>query len=140
MSDDGVAHVLVEGPADLSLVDAVHAALESLWNAVPNVSDEDRMLFALAVSEVATNVVEHAEGPEHPEVSIRIEADADALTAVMTDNADPALIRLDRVGMPGEDAESGRGLALALAALDELTHVPGDGNVWRLRRVRRNDG
>ncbi|WP_425840357.1 ATP-binding protein [Microbacterium sp. PA5] len=137
MSSDVLAHALVEGPADLNLVDAVHAALESLWNAVPDVSDEDRMLFALAVSEVATNVVEHAEGPDHPAVSIRLEVDPGALTAVLTDDADPALIRLDEVSMPGAEAESGRGLALALAALDELVHEPGQGNTWRLRRRRR---
>jgi serine/threonine-protein kinase RsbW len=39
--------------------------------------------------------------------------------------------------MPGADAESGRGLALALAALDELRHETDDGNVWILRRERR---
>jgi len=139
MSADILAHALIEGPADLHLVDAVHAALESLWSAVPDVSEEDRMLFALAVSEVATNVVEHAQGPDHPEVTIRLEVDAGALTAVLTDDADPALIRLDQVSMPGAEAESGRGLALALAALDELVHEPGQGNTWRLRRRRRVD-
>lgn len=140
MADEALAHALVEGPADLGLVDALHAAFASLWSAVPEVSDEDRMLFELAVSEVATNVVEHAEGPDHPLVSMRLEVDVTALTAVMTDDADPALIRLDEVSMPGTDAESGRGLALALAALDELVHEPGDGNVWRLRRLRRDGG
>ncbi|SBS73593.1 ATP-binding protein [uncultured Microbacterium sp.] len=138
MSSDAIADVYLEGPADLTLVDAVHDALADLWSRVPEVSDEDRMLFALAVSEVATNVVEHAEGPEHPTVTIRLEVDATTLTAVMTDDADPALIRLDRVTMPGEDAESGRGLALALAALDDLQHDPTHGNVWLLRRRRRD--
>ncbi len=137
MADEVLAHVLVEGPADLGLVDALHAALASLWSAVPGVSDEDRMLFELAVSEIATNVVEHAEGPAHPHVSMRLEVDRTALTATLTDDADPALVRLDEVSMADADAESGRGLALALAALDELVHEPGDGNVWRLRRLRR---
>jgi len=137
MADEVLAHAFVEGPADLSLVDALHAALASLWSAVPDVAEEDRMLFELAVSEVATNVVEHAEGPDHAQVSMRLEVDRTALTAVVTDDADPALIRLDEVSMADADAESGRGLALALAALDELVHEPGDGNVWRLRRQRR---
>lgn len=137
MVDEVLAHALVEGPADLSLVDALHAALASLWSAVPEVADEDRMLFELAVSEIATNVVEHAQGPDHAHVSMRLEVDGTALTAVVTDDADPALIRLDEVSMADADAESGRGLALALAALDELVHEPGDGNVWRLRRLRR---
>ncbi|MCM3697481.1 ATP-binding protein [Microbacterium oleivorans] len=130
----------VSGPADLSLVDAVHEALDDMWEAVPDVSDEDRMLFALAVSEIATNVVEHATGEQEATVSIRLSVAADELVAVMSDDADPALIRLDRVSMPDADAESGRGLALALAALDELRHEADDGNVWVLRRERRSPG
>lgn len=125
------------GRADLALVDAVHEALDDLWREVPDVSDEDRLLFALAVSEVATNVVEHAAGDAQPTVSIRLRVDDEQLVAVMSDDADPALIRLDDVSMPDADAESGRGLALALAALDELRHETGDGNVWVLRRQRR---
>jgi serine/threonine-protein kinase RsbW len=128
----------ISGPADLALVDAVHEALGQLWQEVPDVSDDDRILFSLAVSEVATNVVEHASGEDKPTVSIRLSVDGAELIAVMSDDADPALIRLDEVSMPDADAESGRGLALALAALDELRHEAGDGNVWVLRRDRRD--
>lgn len=128
----------VSGRAELALVDAVHDALDEIWRAVPDVSDEDRLLFALAVSEVATNVVEHAAGDASPTVTIRLSVDAAELVAVMSDDADPALIRLDRVTMPDAEAESGRGLALALAALDELRHETDDGNVWILRRDRRS--
>ena len=39
--------------------------------------------------------------------------------------------------MPDEQAESGRGLAIALAALDELSHETDGGNTWRLRRLHR---
>lgn len=127
----------VVGRADLALIDAVHDALEGLWVEVPDVSDEDRLLFTLAVSEVATNVVEHAAGDVRPTVSIRLAVDAERLVAVMSDDAEPALIRLGEVEMPGSDAESGRGLALALAALDELRHEADDGNTWVLRRDRR---
>lgn len=128
----------VSGRAELALVDAVHDALDEMWRAVPDVSDEDRLLFALAVSEVATNVVEYAAGDASPTVTIRLSVDAAELVAVMSDDADPALIRLDRVTMPDAEAESGRGLALALAALDELRHETDDGNVWILRRDRRS--
>ena len=51
--------------------------------------------------------------------------------------ADPALLDLRHVEMPDEDAESGRGLAIALATLDELTHERDGGNTWRLRRLHR---
>ena len=52
--------------------------------------------------------------------------------------SEPALIDLGSVSMPGSDAESGRGLAIALATLDELVHETERGNVWRLRRLRRD--
>ena len=49
--------VRVEGPADLELVDTILDRLDSLWPDAPRATDEDRMLFTLAVSEIATNVM-----------------------------------------------------------------------------------
>lgn len=136
MSVDGLR---VEGRADDSLLDEVHQVLDLLWSGRPHVDEEDRTLFTLAVSEIATNIVEHARAREEISVSLEVSIDDTGIRAVFSDDADPALIDLQNVSMPGEDAESGRGLALALATLDELEHsgVAG-GNVWRLaRRFRR---
>ena len=134
------SEIRLEGLADDALVDRVHDALDELFGRTPGVGDEDAMMFRLAVSEVATNVVDHALAREPIQVSVALDADAQALSAVFTDTADPALIDLGAVSMPGEEAESGRGLAIALATLDELTHETGPGtNVWRLRRLRRED-
>ncbi len=126
----------IEAVADGSFVDRVHDALDELFRRTPGVGDEDAMLFRLAVSEVATNVVDHALSREPVRVTVELEADATALSAVFADTAEPALIDLDDVSMPGEDAESGRGLAIALATLDELVHETEHGNIWRLRRLR----
>ncbi len=128
----------VAGHAEPAFIDAVHDAMERLWLAVPTVGEEDRTMFSLAVSEIVTNVVEHAAGRETISVTAEVSATARDLCAVLTDDAHPALIDLDVVRMPDEDAESGRGLALALATLDELTHEPGGGNTWRLLRHRRD--
>lgn len=127
------------GIADPQLVDRVHDALDELFERSPGAGEEDRMLFRLAVSEVATNVVEHAAAREPIHVTVELDADGDAFSAVFTDTADPALIDLGAVSMPGEDAESGRGLAIALATLDELIHERDGGNTWRLRRLHRGD-
>ncbi len=131
MSSERVAHV--ECVADASLVDNVLNALDSLWSGAA-VDEEDRGLFALAVGEIAANIVEHARGREPIQVSVRLSASPAALEAVFTDNAEPALIDLSSVTMPEWDAESGRGLALAQETLDELTHETHEGNTWRLRR------
>ena len=43
------------------------------------------------------------------------------------------VLDLGEVTMPGDEAESGRGLALALASLDHLTHERVDGrNRWTM--------
>ncbi len=131
--------IRLEGIADPLLVDRVHEALDRLFERPSGAGEEDRVLFRLAVSEVATNVVEHALAREPIHVTVAVDADAEAYTAVFTDTADPALIDLGGVEMPGEDAESGRGLAIALATLDELVHERDGGNTWRLRRLFRGD-
>jgi serine/threonine-protein kinase RsbW len=131
--------IRLEGVADPLLVDRVHEALDQLFERAPGAGEEDRMLFRLAVSEVATNVVEHALAREPIHVTVEVDAGADAFSAVITDTADPALIDLGAVEMPAEDAESGRGLAIALATLDELVHERDGGNTWRLRRTFRGD-
>lgn len=132
MSTERVARV--ECVADAELVDNVLNALDSLWSSGPPVAEEDRGLFALAVGEIAANIVAHARGREPIQVSVRLSVDPDALEAVFTDSAEPALIDLSAVTMPEWDAESGRGLALAQETLDELVHETHDGNTWRLRR------
>lgn len=131
--------IRLEGVADPLLVDRVHEALDQLFERAPGAGEEDRMLFRLAVSEVATNVVEHALAREPIHVTVEVDAGADSFSAVFTDTADPALIDLGAVEMPAEDAESGRGLAIALATLDELVHERDGGNTWRLRRTFRGD-
>ncbi|WP_322410357.1 ATP-binding protein [Microbacterium invictum] len=132
MSVDGFR---VEGRADDTFIDEVHQVLDMLWSSHPEVDEEDRTLFTLAVSEIATNVVEHARAREEISVSLDVSIDGTGLRAVFFDDADPALIDLRNVSMPGQDAESGRGLALALATLDELEHSgEAGGNEWRLTR------
>ena len=128
----------LDGVADAALPDRVFEALEVLWAQSPHVGDEDRTMFALAVSEIAANIAEHARAREPVQVSVTLGVGADDAWAVFSDTADPALIDLRNVGMPGTDAESGRGLAMALATLDELVHETSAGNTWRLRRRLRS--
>jgi serine/threonine-protein kinase RsbW len=127
----------VQGSADAAFLGAVERAVAELWQRA-TVADEDRMLFELAVLEVAGNIVQHGESETGAvEVRLDLRATDEDLVATFRDSADPPILDLSSVSMPGSEAESGRGLALALAALDELTHLTDDGNTWRLRRRRR---
>ncbi|KJQ55423.1 ATP-binding protein [Microbacterium sp. SA39] len=127
--------IQLDGPARLALVDSVLDALDAAWADAPDVPDEDRTLFTLAVSEVATNMVQHSDGPTQVTVRIGIRLASDALTATLVDTAPPASIDWHGVAMPDENSESGRGLALARSVLDEFTHTYDEnGNTWWLCR------
>ena len=119
-------------------VDAVHGQLDGLWEDAPFVPDMDRMTFATAVIEAATNVVQHAEPESADPVELGVDicirrsslrAEVSAFGA-----ASPGLDE-DEPRMPGEDAESGRGLALIRALVTTVTFTRQDGtNTWVLSR------
>lgn len=100
--------------------------------------DDARLRFALetALAEVAANIVEHttrADQETGRRYAVRLEATDCALTAELTDNGLPVDIDLSAVTMADVEQESGRGLALAIAALDRLEHRHEHGhNVWTL--------
>ena len=96
-ADRRTAHVAgLAGPA---FVEHVLDALDALWEASPHVAPEDRTLFALAVSEVSTNIAAHGEAEGEPDAGITVEVDIavadDELVATFVDTADPARIDWD---------------------------------------------
>ena len=134
----------LSAPAEPEIVDLVHAMLEQLWARYDDVGERDRTLFEMAVVEVLANIVEHAYrlDLEHTDRQRRFEicvgVTDDELVAAFADNGQPMEIDLSNAAMPDELAESGRGLALASAALDDLSYDRSDGrNHWRLLCRRR---
>ncbi|MFK0074381.1 ATP-binding protein [Arthrobacter woluwensis] len=126
--------VIHEGEASPGFVDEVLDALETLWLGTPSVPAEDRTLFMLAVSEVTTNIVQHSEPGVR--VHVRLSADEGQLRAVVRDTAPAVALDLESAELPDAESESGRGLALTLAVLDEFRHDgTEDGNLWTLRRA-----
>jgi serine/threonine-protein kinase RsbW len=121
-----------------SSIDAVHNQLDELWNDAPFVPELDRLTFTTAVIEAATNVVLHAvpESPAPVELGVDIFVTTRSLQARISafGAADPQLSD-DESGMPGPDAESGRGLALIRALVTTVTFAREDGtNTWILSR------
>lgn len=153
MTDPGPARAVIaletrlalSAPATLEIMDLVHAMLEHLWGANPEISDRDRMRFEMSVIEILGNVVEHAYAVDHVDVpgqegrrfDIVVGATDSALMAHVGDNGLPTALDLSGVTMPDELAESGRGLALATAALDDLSYERvGSRNLWDLLCLR----
>jgi len=156
MTEPGPARTVVDlenrlelsAPATPEIMDLVHAMLEHLWGRNPAVSDRDRMRFEMSVIEILGNVVEHAYAADHDDApgqdgrrfDIVLGVTDRALMAYLGDNGLPTALDLSGVAMPDELAESGRGLALATAALDDLSYERVEGrNHWDLLCLRASD-
>jgi serine/threonine-protein kinase RsbW len=148
MTEDGVGaladvadRVVVTALADPEILDLAHSVLAQLWRRHPLVPEPARLRFETALVEILGNIVEHAyradeahgvRGERRVEVAVGVTGAA--LLAFLGDNGRPAAIDLAAVTMPPPDAETGRGLPLAKAALDELAyHRDGSRNLWTLR-------
>lgn len=136
----------VEGPEVSVTCDAtaeslqlVHEAMSRFWDLLALAPADDwRLLFELAVSEVAANIVEHAR-PQA--VDLRLTERAGCVVAEFTDSGNgwSGSARPGNVLEPTEPdldldlPERGRGLALARTAVDEVAYERiGDVNRWRL--------
>jgi serine/threonine-protein kinase RsbW len=126
-----------EAPVEAESLDLVQDRLATLWAGDETVAASDRIRFEMAVVEVVGNIVEHAfdhdSAPGVRRITVDLTLARDRVEAHLYDNGLPAEIDLGAVTMPGEDALSGRGLALAVAAVDEVGYERVDGrNHWRL--------
>jgi serine/threonine-protein kinase RsbW len=136
----------LSAPATTEILDLVHGMIEHLWTTHPDITERDRARFEMSVIEILGNIVEHAYGFEetHPSgrrFEIILAATDDRLLAHLGDNGLPVALDLSGAAMPDELAETGRGLALATAALDDLSYRRvGDRNLWDLLCLRASSG
>jgi serine/threonine-protein kinase RsbW len=125
------------GLAAEDAIESVHNDLDSLWLDAPFVQDMDQMTFTTAVIESASNIVQHAEpvGKDPVELGVDIEVRPTVLQArVSAYHAKPPFGPMEP-RTPGEEAESGRGLALIEALVTTVTFERQDGtNTWVLTR------
>lgn len=119
-------------------VNTVHDFLVDVWGEAATVSDIDRISIETALIELAANVMQHADSDGAGlacEFAIVIDDETIAIT--VRDTGEPGDIQLVGAEMPELDAESGRGLALINALVDDVAYSQEGGhNVWRLRRSR----
>ncbi|MDZ4092525.1 MAG: ATP-binding protein [Arthrobacter sp.] len=140
---DVLARRTLRQAARPEVIEAVHIELDGLWDDASFVPDMDRMTFATAVIEAASNVVQHAvpESTEPVELGvdisvtpIRLEARVSAFGAACPDPIDTD------AAMPDGEAESGRGLALIRALVTTVTFNRQDGtNTWILSKSPLHD-
>jgi serine/threonine-protein kinase RsbW len=134
------ARVAFEVPAVPESLDEVQDRFGAWWDTLG--IDDLRLRFGLetAVAEIAANIVEHTRRTDQEagrRYTVELDVTDRELVAVLTDNGLPADVDLAAVTMADADEESGRGLALAIAALDRLEHRhEGGHNVWTLACTR----
>jgi len=125
---------VLEGFAVPDQLDAVHALLAQAAADHPNLEAMDVMLFETAIIEIANNVVEYGrpEGEVRWKFTIRVREDE--IEAELDDTGQTFTPEQGK-GMPGEEAEGGRGLPIAEALLDQIEFKRmGDTNHWRMVR------
>ena len=131
------AHELETAAVEESL-DEVHDLLDRAWVADASVPDRDRMAFVTAVAEVAANIVEHASRGEPVRLRLVLHVLEDRLEAHFEDRGRP----YEPPPTPEHEdelAETGRGLAMVRALVDEVEYER-DGPVNRWVVVRSRSG
>lgn len=130
----------VVGEAREGCLDQIHAALVRFWARLQPPADESfKLLFSTAVAEIAANILEHARpGRRRLRLDLRLEAWPDRVEACFVDDGLPMAPKTKGQGAGARLlAERGRGLGIALAALDQLTYESQAGcNRWRLVKLR----
>ena len=126
----GASHLL-KTTAGPELLEPVHDLLARLWADEPGVDERDRIRFETAVAEVAANIAEHAAAAGAARVSLRLSSSPDRIQAVFEDDGAPVETGPDQPA--AGDAERGRGLSLARAAVDRFSYErEGATNRWVL--------
>lgn len=137
MTGDGAPEdkeYMLEGFALPDQLDTLHTLLAQAAAEHPRLDPMDVMLFETAIMEIANNVVEHGqpEGKVRWRFTIRVREDE---IEAELDDTGQAFTPGQGQAMPGEDAESGRGLAMAEALLDQIEFERmRDANHWRMVR------
>ena len=133
---ESVRHTLrLESPPDD--VGAVHDLLETVWADAPGVSTRDRISFETALIELVSNIIGHADTGSGVTCTLTIEITEDRMDATLRDTGECGDIDLRRISLPDDLAESGRGLALIRALVDDFDFSrEGDLNRWQITRKR----
>lgn len=135
MTESGDYTITIATPADD--IDVVHDMLEDVWAKTPSVSATDRVSFETALIELSSNVIRHADDGSGIKCVLTVGVSDARIEARLTDTGVASDVEIAERTMPEAFAESGRGIALIKALVDEVEYVrSGSINQWRISRSR----
>lgn len=135
MVDETTYTIRIASPPDD--VDTVHDLLESVWQDSPDIGMEERYRFETALIELASNVIRHADPGTGVTCTMTIETTPVEIRATLSDSGDTGDIQLADREMPDDLSESGRGIPIVQALVDELRYDRQGGlNHWYISRRR----
>lgn len=135
MAEGGEYTITIATPNDD--INVVHDMLEAVWAASPTVSATDRVSFETALIELSSNVIRHADDGSGIHCVLTVGVSDSRIEARLTDTGVASEVDLAGRTMPEAFAESGRGIALIQALVDEIDYVrSGSINHWRISRSR----
>jgi serine/threonine-protein kinase RsbW len=132
--DDALVHTLrMSSPPDD--VGTLHDLLESVWADVPRIAVRERFGFETALVELVGNVICHADSGSGVSCTLSIETVENRIEALLSDTGEPGDVELRGRDMPDGLSESGRGIPLIQALVDELSYEREGGfNRWRISK------
>jgi serine/threonine-protein kinase RsbW len=113
-------------PAALEVFDGL---LAKAWSENSHVPAAIRMQVGIAVSEIGANIIRYGQAAQ---VRMEVKPLANEVWVEFEDDGIPVDIDLTSISLPEDMAETGRGLALAQAALARLSYRRDTANHWTL--------
>lgn len=113
-------------------LDAVQATLDEFFAVNRQVPHAIRLDLSIAAAEIGANIIEHAGGGHPVHLHMEVWLYPDEVRITFTDDGVDACVDLVSAALPDDDAERGRGLAIARAVLRELSYRRNAANHWTL--------
>ena len=136
MAGESGHHYELSGLAVPESLDLVQDLLARVRGEHTDIDETDLTLFETAIAEIHGNVVRHGRPPGQVVYAFTLTVRPDRLVGFLADTGAPAP-DLSAVSVADDLAETGRGMWLARAAVDELEYArSGDRNTWKLVRLR----